>query len=126
MVELFISFKISTHDVVDLCRILLALSLSHLTESVPELPSDQTEVPHPTGSGGLPPLSLDRPAERPDLGRGKATRSTHLLLNVECHLAAPPAQSVRLVAPLSKGTGTLGHGVSLVSSEINDHLVERG
>ena len=34
----FISFKISTHDVVDLCRILLALSLSHLTESVPELP----------------------------------------------------------------------------------------
>ena len=38
MVELFISFKISTHDVVDLCRILLALSLSHLTESVPELP----------------------------------------------------------------------------------------
>ena len=38
MVELFISFKISTHDVVDLGRGLLALSLSHLTESVSELP----------------------------------------------------------------------------------------
>ena len=38
MVEFFISFKISTHDVVDLGRSLLALSLSHLTESVSELP----------------------------------------------------------------------------------------
>ena len=82
-------------------------------------------MPHPTGASGLPPLSLYRPAKRPDLGGRKATGSTHLLLDVECHLTTPSAQGVGLVAPLSKGTGTLGHSVSLVSSEINDHLVER-
>ena len=67
-------------------------------------------MPHSTGAGGLPPLSLDRPAKRPDLGSREAAGSAHLLLDVECHLTAPPAQSVGLVTPLSKGTGTLGHG----------------
>ena len=82
-------------------------------------------MPHSTGAGGLPPLGLDRPAERPDLGSREATGSADLLLDVECHLAAPPTQSVGLVTPLSKGTGTLGHDDGLLSSERNDHLVER-
>ena len=82
-------------------------------------------MPHSTGAGGLPSLGLYRPTERSDLGCREAAWSTHLLLDVECHLAAPPAQSVGLVTPLSKGTGTLGHDDGLNSSEINDHLVRR-
>ena len=89
------------------------------------LPADKSQVPHSTSAGGLPPLGLHRPAEAPDLGGGESAGGTDLLLDVECHLTTPSAQGVGLVAPLSKGTGTLGHGVSLVSSEINDHLVRR-
>ena len=65
---------------------------------------------HPACASSLPPAGLHGPPELPDLGGGEATGGAHLLLDVECHLAAPPAQSVGLVTPLSKGTGTLGHG----------------
>ena len=41
---------------------------------------------HPACSGGLPPLSLDTPAELADLGSGVATGGTNLFLDVECNL----------------------------------------
>ena len=67
-------------------------------------------MPHSASSGGLPPASLLGPTELPDLGSGVATGSADLLLDMEGDLATPPAQGVRLVTPLSKGAGTLGHG----------------
>ena len=78
-------------------------------------------MPHPAGASGLPPLGLHgpeaqtlltslstlsrlgSPSKTPDLGGGEAAGGAHLLLDVEGDLAAPPAQSVRLVAPHSKG-----------------------
>ena len=88
-------------------------------------------MPHPAGAGGLPPLGLhrpeqtilltfhstsdtDSPSKAPDLGVGEATGSALLLLDVEGDLAAPPAQRVRLVASLSKGTGSLSHDDRIV------------
>ena len=73
------------------------------------LPADESQVPHSTSAGGLPPLGLHRPAEAPDLGGGEAAGSADLLLDVEGDLAAPPAQSVGLVPSLSKGTSSLSH-----------------
>ena len=76
---------------------------------------------HSTGASGLPPLglhgpetktlstslstllTLSSPSKTPDLGGREAAGGAHLLLDVEGDLAAPPAQSVRLVAPHSKG-----------------------
>ena len=49
-----------------------------------------------------------------------------LLLDVEGDLATPPAQGVGLVAPLTKGTGTLGHVEAGLSSEILYRLVNHG
>merc|ERR1719150_2803967 len=104
MVELFISvlrYRHSPGDV-QLGRVLLALGLSHLTEAVSELPADESQVPRSTSAGGLPPLGLHRPAEAPDLGGGESAGGTDLLLDVECHLATPPTQSVGLVASFPK------------------------
>ena len=78
------------------------------------LPADESQVPHSTSAGGLPPLGLHRPAEAPDLGGGESAGVTDLLLDVECHLAAPPTQSVGLVASLSKGTSSLSHDGGLL------------
>ena len=85
------------------------------------LPADDVKMPHPAGASGLPPLGLhgpeisllasdqisdtflNSPSETPDLGGGEAAGSTLLLLDMERNLTTPPAQSVRLVAPHSKG-----------------------
>ena len=73
-------------------------------------PSDNVQMPHPAGTDGLPPLSLDGPVVLPDLSLGVATGCAHFLLDMEVDLSTPAAQSVGLVAPLSKGAGSLGHG----------------
>ena len=66
-------------------------------------------MPHPAGTGGLPPLSLDGPVVLPDLSLGVATGCAHFLLDIEGDLTTPAAQGVGLIAPLSKGAGSLGH-----------------
>lgn len=48
-------------------------------------------------------FSHNSPSKTPDLGGGEAAGCTGLFLDMEGNLAAPPAQSVRLVAPHSKG-----------------------
>jgi len=60
-------------------------------------------------SFGLSTLGLDRPVVSPDLSRRETAGSTSLLLDVERNTSASPADGVRLVAPLSKGAGSLGH-----------------
>ena len=64
-------------------------------------------MPHPAGAGGLPPAGLDGPPVLPCPGAGVAAVGARLLLDVERHLAATPAQRVRLVAPLSKRARSL-------------------
>merc|ERR1712012_1145603 len=88
---------------------LLALSPCHLAEPVAELPADDGKGPHATGASGLPPLGLDRPVVSPNLGCRETAGCTGLLLDVERNTSASPADGVRLVAPLSKGAGSLGH-----------------
>ena len=44
-----------------------------------------------------------------DLSCREATRSATLLLDMEGNRSSSPADCVRLVAPLSKGAGSLGH-----------------
>ena len=73
------------------------------------LPADNVKMPHSASASGLPPAGLLGPSELPDLGGWVAAGGADLLLDMEGHLATPPAQGVRLVTPLSKGTGTLGH-----------------
>ena len=65
--------------------------------SVLEPPPDDLKMPHPAGSGGLAPESLDGPVVLPDLGAGVAAGSANLLLDVEGDAAAATAQGVRLV-----------------------------
>ena len=72
-------------------------------------PADKVEVPHSAGASGLPPASLHWPSVLPDMSCRVSTGSAGLLLNVETDLATPPAQGVGLIAPFSKGTGSLGH-----------------
>jgi len=83
--------------------------LGHLAEPVAELPADDGKRPHATSTSGLPPLGLDRPVVSPDLSRRETAGSTSLLLDMERNTSASPADGVRLVAPLSKGAGSLGH-----------------
>ena len=83
-------------------------------------------MPHSASASGLPPASLLGPTELPDLGSRVATGGADLLLDVEGDLATPPAQGVGLVAPLTKGTGTLGHDEAGLSSEILYRLVNHG
>merc|ERR1712186_200096 len=82
---------------------------SSLPEAVPEPPPHVGEVSHPAGAGGLPPAGLDGPAVLPCPGTGIAAVGARLLLDVERHLAATPAQRVRLVAPLTKRARSLRH-----------------
>ena len=89
---------------------LLTDGLGLLTESIAELPADNIQGPHATSSSSLPPASLDGPAELPDLGPGVTTGRTYLLLDVVRNLSTSPADGMSLVAPLSKGAGSLGHG----------------
>ena len=70
-------------------------------------------MPHPAGTSGLPPLGFDGPVVTPDPSLRVSTWVTHLLLDVEGNLSTPAAQGASLVAPLSKGAGSLGHGDSL-------------
>ena len=72
-------------------------------------------MPHPASAGGLPPLGLDGPVVLPDLSLGVATGSAYFLLDMEGDLTTPAAQGVGLVAPFSKGAGSLGHGDFLAS-----------
>merc|ERR1719442_258396 len=72
-------------------------------------PADDGKGPHATSSSGLPPLGLDRPVVSPDLSCRESTRGTSLLLDVEGNRSTSPADCVRLVTPLSKGAGSLGH-----------------
>ena len=46
---------------------------------------------------------------------GVATWGTHFILDVEDNLPTHAAQGVGLVAPFSKGAGSLGHGDFLAS-----------
>merc|ERR1719234_2084737 len=92
-----------------LCRLLLAHGLGHLTEAIAELPADDGKRPHATSSSSLPPLGLDGPVVSPDLSCRESTRGTSLLLDMERNRSTSPADCVRLVAPLSKGAGSLGH-----------------
>ena len=84
------------------------------TEDV-DKPADDVQMPHPASAGGLPPLGLDRPVVLPDLSLGVATGSAYFLLDMEGDLTTPAAQGMGLVAPLSKGAGSLGHGDFLAS-----------
>ena len=72
-------------------------------------------MPHPASTSSLPPLGLDGPVVLPDLSLGVATWGAHFLLDVEGDLPTPAAQGVGLVAPFSKGAGSLGHGDFLAS-----------
>merc|ERR1719348_1165879 len=89
---------------------LLRHGLSALSETIAEFPLDDGHVPHSASAGGLPPAGLDGPVVLPDFSGRVATWSTDFLLDVESDLSASTAQSVRLVAALSKGAGSLGHG----------------
>merc|ERR1719508_89842 len=89
--------------------------LSLLTESVAELPADNIKMPHPARTSSLPPLGLDGPIVLPDLSLGVATWGAPFLLDVEGDLPTPAAQGVGLIAPFSKGAGSLGHGDFLAS-----------
>ena len=80
------------------------------SDKTPLVPADSVEVPHPACASSLPPAGLHGPPELPDLSGGEATGGAHLLLDVEGDLSTPTAQGVGLVAPLSKGTGSLSHG----------------
>merc|ERR1719193_1733112 len=71
--------------------------------------ADDGKGPHATSSSSLPPLSLDRPVVSPDLSCREPTRGAGLLLDVEGNRSTSPADCVRLVTPLSKGAGSLGH-----------------
>ena len=90
---------------------LLCLLVGHgdgaLAESVAEPPAHFAQVPHAAGAGGLASAGLDGPVVLADLGCGVAARGANLLLDVETDLSASTAQSVRLVASLTKRTGSL-------------------
>ena len=85
-------------------------------------PSDNVQMPHPAGTDGLPPLSLDGPVVLPDLSLGVATGCAHFLLDMEGDLTTPAAQGVGLVAPRSKGAGSLSHGDFLAVFELKYRL----
>merc|ERR1719348_2443888 len=107
---------------------LLRHGLSALSETIAEFPLDDGHVPHSASAGSLPPASLDGPVVLPDFSGRVATWSTDFLLDVESDLSASTAQSMRLVAALSKGAGSLGHGetspkISLV--EVNQAIIEQ-
>jgi len=71
-------------------------------------------MPHSASSSGLPPASLLGPSELTDLGGGISAWSADFLLDMEGDLSASATQGVGLVAPFSKGAGSLGHGWTLL------------
>ena len=73
-------------------------------------------MPHSASSSIVPPSSLDRPSVFTDTSGRISAGSASLLLDMEGNFAASTTQGVRLVAPLSKGAGSLGHDEAVLSS----------
>jgi len=72
------------------------------TESIAEFDLNDLKVLHAAGTGGLPPLSFDRPVVVSEPFAGVATLSTTRLLNVIRRAATTPAQRVGFIVPFSK------------------------
>lgn len=78
-----------------------------LTEAVLELASHLRHGSHAASAGGLTADGLGAPVVFADASRGVAARRAIALLDVHGAAAAATAQGVRLVAALTKGSGTL-------------------
>ena len=78
-----------------------------LPESVPKAPAHNAEMAHTPCTSGAAPLGLDGPSVFAALGSGISALGANLLLDVKTDAGAATAQSVRLVMPLTKRTGTL-------------------
>ncbi|GIL43555.1 hypothetical protein Vafri_1260, partial [Volvox africanus] len=85
----------------------LGLGLRPLAEAVLEPPGKSLHVPHAACTGRLAADGLLPPLVGPLAGSGVAARRADVLLVVVAGATATNAQRVRLVATLTKASGTL-------------------
>merc|ERR1711997_356420 len=102
--SLFLIFTqlVTKHSRYHLILFLVRNGSCAFTESIPEPPSDNFQVPHTASASSMTSCSFDRPSIPTDLSSRISTGSADFLLDMKGDSATTTAQSVRLVAPFTK------------------------